>query len=332
MGTDKEIVVGPGGGRSLIGGLRVGDDVDAVFACAFKERRVARGGRPFLSLRLRDRSGTITGRLFGAADEAALEFEAGDLVGVRGKVETYRGVPFVLVRRVWRVEQPTVDAAGEFLPVAWRDVDELDGFLDHLAGQVAARDYRALLAAFFDDRALRAQFRRAPCTAEGHHAYLGGLLEHSVAVATLTLETCVLHAALDADLLLTAALLHDIGKTREFAYGTTIAPSREGRLVGHLVTGQQLVADRARNVLKSGRLHALQHCIQGHHGPMYLPTGRYELDEAVALYRLNAADADLRGATGRAGQSQRPPASPRRRPASGQQQLSLLPGSGAVSS
>jgi 3'-5' exoribonuclease len=177
----------------------VGDDVDAVFACAFKERRVARGGRPFLSLRLRDRSGTITGRVFGAADEAALGFDAGDLVGARGRVEIYRGVPFVLVRRVRRVEQPTVES-GEFLPVAWRDINELDGFLDHLAGQVAARDYRALLAAFFDDRALRAEFRRAPCTAEGHHAYLGGLLEHSVAVATLTLETCVLHAALDADL------------------------------------------------------------------------------------------------------------------------------------
>jgi 3'-5' exoribonuclease len=308
MGTGKDVVVGPGGGRSLIRGLSVGDDVDAVFACAFKERRVARGGRPFLSLRLRDRSGTITGRVFGAADEAALGFEAGDLVGVRGKVEIYRGVPFVLVRRVWRVEQPAVES-GEFLPVAWRDVDELDGFLDHLAGQVAARDYRALLAVFFEDRALRAEFRRAPCTAEGHHAYLGGLLEHSVAVATLTLETSVLHAALDADLLLTAALLHDIGKIREFAYGTTIAPSPQGKLVGHLVVGQQLVAERASSIVKPGRLHALQHCIQGHHGPMHLPTGRYELDEAVALYRLNAADADLRGATARAGQ----------------QQLSLLP-------
>ena len=135
---------------------------------------------------------------------------------------------------------------AEFLPVAYRDLDELDGFLEHLAREVYDADLRALLDAFLGDAGFRDEFRRAPCTRAGHHAYLGGLLEHTVAVATLALETCALHPRLNSDLLLTAAILHDVGKTREFELGAEIALSEAGALVGHVALGQQLVAERAR--------------------------------------------------------------------------------------
>ena len=98
---------------------------------------------------------------------------------------------------------------------------------------------------------LRAGLRRSPCTRGGHHAYLGGLLEHTVAVATLAQETCILHVRLDADLLLTAAIVHDIGKTREFTYGADIGLSDEGRLLGHVELGLRMLDERAARVPRS---------------------------------------------------------------------------------
>src|SRR5439155_5633574 len=117
------------------------------------------------------------------------------------------------------------------------------GFLEHLAREVHDRELRGLLHALLADDALRSDWRRAPCTRAGHHAYLGGLLEHTVAVAQLALETCLLHPRLNSDLLICAALVHDIGKTREFSLGAEIALSDEGRLLGHLAIGQRLIEE-----------------------------------------------------------------------------------------
>src|ERR671920_714898 len=144
------------------------------------------------------------------------------------------------------------------LPVAYRDLDELDGFLEHLAREVHHPEYRALLHDLLADGPLRAAWRRAPCTRTGHHAYLGGLLEHTVAVATLAVEACALHPRLDSDLLVCAAIVHDLGKTREFTYGAEIGLSDEGRLLGHVVLGQQLLE---RFELPSDRRLALMHCV-----------------------------------------------------------------------
>ena len=143
------------------------------------------------------------------------------------------------------------------------------------------------------DSALRAQWRRAPCSRAGHHAYLGGLLEHTVAVGTLALEACQLHPRLNSDLLITAALVHDLGKTREFTYGAEIGLSDEGRLLGHVVLGQRLLDGYE---LPDDRRLALMHCVLGHHGRGRLPGRRFGSAEALALYRLNALDASVKGA------------------------------------
>jgi 3'-5' exoribonuclease len=145
------------------------------------------------------------------------------------------------------------------------------------------------------DAALRAQWRRAPCTQRSHHAYLGGLLEHTVAVATLAHETCQLHPGVNSDLLICAALVHDLGRTREFTYGAEIGVSDEGRMLGHLVIGERMLTDAARGVLDEARLLALLHCVLAHHGPASAPGGRFQSVEAVALFRLNAVDATVKG-------------------------------------
>jgi 3'-5' exoribonuclease len=277
--------------------LRPGGEVDGVFACTRKDRLTAKNGAPYLAVELRDRTGAIPGRAFRDADFLAGQFDRGDLVSVTGRVERFRDELQVELRSIKRAAEEVPDPS-EFLPVAYRDIEELDGFLEHLAREVYDADHRALLAAFLDDRQFRADFRRAPCSRSGHHAYLGGLLEHTVAVATLALETCVLHPRLNSDLLVTAAILHDAGKTLEFQLGAEIALSEAGALVGHVALGQQLVAERARRLdgFPEAKLHAISHCILAHHGVDALPGRQFRSAEALALYRVNALDAGVKGA------------------------------------
>ena len=272
---------------TAIATLSPGDEIDGIFACTRKDRLTARTGTSYLALELRDRTGTIEGRAFRDADMLAGRFERGDVIRVRGRVERFRDA---LQVDVTAVERAAADPAA-FLPTAYRDLDELDGFLEHLAREVYDPGLRGLLATLLADQALRAEWRRAPCTRSGHHAYLGGLLEHTVAVAHLAHELCTIHPGLDSDLLLTAALVHDIGKTREFTYGADIGLTEEGRLLGHLALGQRLIEERAGS-LPQDRLLALLHCVLTHHGE----GRRFASSEALALYRLNALDAGVKAA------------------------------------
>lgn len=280
-----------------VAALRPGDAVDLVLACSRKDRLLAKSGTPYLALELRDRTGAIPGRVFRDADRLAAGFERGDLVRVAGRVERFRDELQLDVHRLVKVPEGAVDPTA-FLPVAYRDLDELDGFLEHLAAEVHDPGYRALLDALLGDPALRAEWRRAPCSRGGHHAYLGGLLEHTVAVGTLALEACQLHPRLNSDLLITAALVHDLGKTREFAYGADIALTEAGRLLGHVELGLRLLDERAARIpaMDEGRRLALAHCVLTHHGPDAAPGRRFGSAEALALARLNALDAAVKGA------------------------------------
>jgi 3'-5' exoribonuclease len=289
--------------------LREGQEVAGVFACSRKERQLSRAGIPYLTVELRDRTGSILARAFRDADLLAGRFERGDLVRVEGRVERFRDQLQIGLRSIVRSEGAESDP-GSFLPVAHRDIDELEGFFEHLVRELYEPGLRGLLERVLGDAELRGELRRAPCSlptatrsggsgragAGSHHAYLGGLLEHTVAVATLALELCALHPRLDRDLLLAAALLHDIGKTREFAYGAEIARSEEGQLLGHVELGLRLLAPRYPSSLAAPRRLALEHCILAHHGPEALPGQRFASAEAIALYRCNALDAHLKSA------------------------------------
>jgi 3'-5' exoribonuclease len=278
----------------LVATLRDGDAVDAVFACSRKERLVARTGVPYLSLELRDRSGAIAGRVFRDADLIAGRFDSGELVRAVGKVGRFRDELQVELDRVERAPAEGLDPTT-FLPAAYRDLDELDGFLEHLAREVCDPDYRRLLDVLLADADLRAAWRRAPCTRAGHHAYLGGLLEHTVAVATLAQELGLQHPRLNTDLLICAAIVHDLGKTREFTYGATIGLTDEGRMIGHIQLGLRMLDERGR-LIDARRMLALAHCVLCHHGPDAAPGRRFGSAEALALYRLNALDASVKEA------------------------------------
>jgi len=171
--------------------LRPGETVRGVFACTRKDRLTTRTGSAYLALELRDSTGSVPARAFRDADALAGAFERGDLVRVTGTVERFRDELVIEVAEIARAdaEGDAIDPA-RFLPSAYRDLDELDGFLEHLASEVYDRSYRSLLDALLGDEVLRAAWRRAPCSRAGHHAYLGGLLEHTVAVATLAHDLC----------------------------------------------------------------------------------------------------------------------------------------------
>jgi 3'-5' exoribonuclease len=297
--------------------LRDGDAVDAVFACTRKQRLLTRAGDPYLALELRDASGSLSARAFRDADLLAGTFERGDLVRARGRAERFRGELQLALERIERVQLDERQAA-QFLPVSRRDLDELEGFFEHLVRELYDPPLRGLLEAILADAELRAELRRAPCSLPGagaspgggagggggfrpaaggsaHHAFLGGLLEHTVAVGTLAIELCAVHPRLDRDLLLCAALVHDIGKTREYDYGAEISLSQEGRMLGHVELGLRLIAAHAPASLQGERRLALEHCVLAHHGERG-GAQRPASAEALALQRLNALDAGVKGA------------------------------------
>jgi 3'-5' exoribonuclease len=292
--------------------LRCQEEVDGVFACTRKERQISRGGTPYLRIGLCDNTGAILARAFRDADVLSGRFERGELVRVRGRVERFREELQIDVSTIARAEGVEADPM-RFLPVAYRDLDELEGFLEHLSGEVYDPALNGLLARLLGDAELRAEIRRAPCsvprltttqpggsssvrTAANHHAYLGGLLEHTVAVATMALELCALHPRLDRDLLLSAALVHDLGKTREFTYGAEIGRTAEGRLLGHVELGLRVIAEHIPPALQAERRIALEHCVILHHGAEAAAGRRFGSPEALALHRLNSLDAQVKSA------------------------------------
>ena len=284
--------------------LRPGQRFRGDYACVRKDRLTARNGSPYLSLELRDRSGTIPARAFRDVDRLAARFDRGDAVRVAGKVDRFRGELVAELDEVRKLGGSDVDPA-DFLPSAYRDSAELAGFLEHLIREVHDPALRWVVERVLLTEPTASEFRRAPCTRAGHHAYLGGLVEHTVAVGTLVGEVCQLHPRLDSDMLMAAALLHDVGKVREFAYGADFELTDEGRLLGHVSIGAEIVG-AAASELPAERRAALLHCILTHHGADGPRSGSgaggrgfgggFGSAEALALYRLNALDAGVKGA------------------------------------
>jgi 3'-5' exoribonuclease len=278
--------------------LRPGQRFQGTYACVRKDRLSARNGSIYLSMELRDRTGTIAARAFRDVDRLGARFERGEPIRVRGKVERFRGELVAEVEDIRAVEPGDVDPAG-FLPAAYRDAEELEGFLEHLTREVHDVPLRQVVERVLFSEPVASEFRRAPCTRAGHHAYVGGLLEHTVAVGTLVGEVCQLHPRLDSDLLMAATLLHDVGKVREFSYGAEFGVTEEGRLLGHLALGAEIIGGAAGDLAPERRA-ALLHAVLSHHGADGNRSGQggrgFGTPEALALYRLNALDAGVKGA------------------------------------
>ncbi|HEY3018149.1 MAG TPA: HD domain-containing protein [Gaiellaceae bacterium] len=255
--------------------------VEGIYAVARKQRMRTKGGAPYLVLELVDPSGRIDARVWHDVELLDARFAEGDAVRVIGRVEKFRDRLQVDVRTLEAA--PETDPA-ELAPALRRDADELDGFLEFLAGEIAHPGLHATVQRFLADETIRTSLRRLPA-AETHHSYAGGLLEHTVGVATVCRETAQLHPRLRSDLLLAAALLHDIGRTAELTSGPTFRQTDEGRLLGHVHLGLRMVEERARPLEASVRAELL-HAISCHHDSRAARTA-----EAAVLYHANQLDA-----------------------------------------
>jgi 3'-5' exoribonuclease len=253
--------------------------VDGVFAVARKQRRTTRKGASYLALELVDPTGRIEGRIWNDVELLDGRFAEGDAVRVLGRVERFDDRLQLEIRSV---EAADADPAG-LAPRLRRDADELDGFLEFLAAEVAHPGLAAVVVRCFDDAEIRAAFRALPA-AETHHSYAGGLLEHTVGVATLARETAQLHRRVRSDLLLAAALLHDVGRVRELGRGPAFRPTEEGRLLGHVHLGLRLVEERSEGLPAEVRAELL-HAIATHHDRAAARTA-----EAAVLYHANQLD------------------------------------------
>jgi 3'-5' exoribonuclease len=255
--------------------------VEGVYAVASKRRLRTRGGAAYLALELVDPSGRIDARVWHDVELLDSRFAEGDAVRVLGRVEKFRDRLQVDVRTLEAA--PDADPA-EFAPALRRDADELDGFLEFLAGEIAHPGLAGVVGRFVADDGVRRALRRLPA-AETHHSYAGGLLEHTVGVATICRETAQLHPRLRSDLILAAALLHDVGRIGELTAGPTFRQTDEGRLLGHVHLGLRLVEERA-TALEAGARSELLHAIACHHDARAARTA-----EASVLYHANQLDA-----------------------------------------
>jgi 3'-5' exoribonuclease len=255
--------------------------VEGVYAVAKKERLRTRGGAPYLALELVDPSGRIQARVWSDVDLLDSRFDEGDAVRVLGRVDRYRDRLQLEIRSLEPAEG--LDPAA-LTPTIRRDADELEGFLEFLAGEISHPGLRAAVGRFVGDEELRARLRSLPATVEGHHSYAGGLLEHTVGVATICREVAQLHPRLRNDLLVSAALLHDVGRTVELTRGPAFRPTDEGQLLGHVHLGLRLIEERAAP-LEAGVRTELLHAVGSHHDSRSARTA-----EAAVLYHANQLD------------------------------------------
>ncbi len=243
----------------------------------------------FLHLSLADRTGTVQGRVWDRAEELYAMVSDEDLVDVQGVVEEYQGSLQLIVEKLKKVPEEKVDPF-DFVPSTEKDPEAMMAELDEIIGSLSNRHLLALLDGWFNAEPLRGQFMLAPAAKQIHHSYLGGLLEHTLEVVHLADALVGLYPSLDRDLLITAAILHDVGKLREFKYRRAIDYTDRGRLIGHTVLGYELVMNRVRELegFPSSLAMHLGHLILTHHGEMdYGAPIRPQTLEAAALHHAD---------------------------------------------
>jgi 3'-5' exoribonuclease len=287
---------GKAAARIAVCDLVPGTGVEGVYLLSAKETRQTRQGKPFFRLRVGDRTGTVDCTVW-EVESMAPGVKVGDLVMVSARVTEYQGKPQMEATSV-AAAPPGIAEPRDFLPATYRDIEELTGFLQFHIGSVFDRDYSALLKLIFGDPVFLETFITSPAAKVYHHAYLGGLVEHTVAVAEMCEFVAQQYGRVDRDLLLTAALLHDIGKTRELAFETTIDYTDAGKFLGHVIQGVMLVSQKAAELqsFPEGKLQQLLHCIVSHHGELeWGSPKRPKTIEALILHHVDNLDAKVKG-------------------------------------
>jgi 3'-5' exoribonuclease len=286
--------------RRYVSQLANGDSVDDAFLVADKQLRANRQGNLYLNLELRDKTGTVGARLWNASENLARLFEPGDFLRVRGKTQVFQGSLQIILNHL-EVVDPSQIEAEDFLPQSAQNIPKLLGRLKEVLLGMNNPHLRALVECFLIDEGFMRKFMTAPAGIKNHHAYQGGLIEHVVNLLNVADRITEFYPELDRDLLLSGIFLHDIGKVDELSYDRAFAYTDEGQLVGHLVMGVEMLAEKvARSTELTGEsfppelLLRLKHMIVSHHGSFEFGSPKLPMTlEAVALHYLDNLDAKL---------------------------------------
>ncbi len=282
---------------AFVSDIQGGDHVRGVFLVREKQLRKARTGKDYLALVLMDRSGEIGGRVWERAAELSALFDVNDYVAVEANAEVFREEVQLNIREMVPVEQEGVDP-GDFMPVSPYDREGLWNEFVQMARRVKTPPLALLMEAVCKDGGLSQAIRTAPAAKRLHHAYIGGLLEHSVSVGRLAAAVCRLYPGLDEELLTAGALLHDLGKTEELDYSTpNFGYTDRGRLLGHIGIGIEML-DRIWSSLGlpagNERFLQLKHMVLSHHGQREMGSPVLPMtEEAVVLHFIDDMDAKL---------------------------------------
>ncbi|RUL87745.1 HD domain-containing protein [Tautonia sociabilis] len=286
--------------RRYVKQLANGEAVDEVFLVAEKQLRSNRQGQLYLHLDLRDRSGTIGARLWNATEEQARSFDAGDYLRARGKVQIFQGAAQLILSQIEPTSAEGLDP-GEFLPRAARGAAEMTARLRQLLMGVSDPHLRALAECFLIDDEFLSKFTAAPAGVRVHHAYQGGLLEHVLTLLEVADRIAPLYPDLNRDLLMLGIFLHDAGKIQELDYHRAFGYTDQGQLVGHIVLGGELLAEKVKRTadltgepFPEETLLRLKHMIVSHHGPAEFGSPKPPMTpEAIALHYLDNLDAKV---------------------------------------
>lgn len=286
--------------RQAVSSLGHGDSVDEVFLLADKQLRANRNGDLYLLTQLRDCTGQVSGLMWNVAEDRVAELSAGGYAHVKGKAQLYNGQMQVIVTRIDAVEESTIDRA-DFIPGNSGDTAADLARVKELVGNIASRQLRSLLECYLDDAEFVEKLLGAPAGIRLHHAQPGGLLQHLRSLMELALAVAPFYPAVDDDLLIAGAFLHDLSKVDELEYDATFGYSDEGQLIGHLVMGVELLAKkvaeceaRLGETLDEELVLRLKHMIVSHHGVYEHGSPKLPMTpEAVALWLLDNLDAKL---------------------------------------
>jgi len=269
--------------------LKEGDWVEEIYLVTSKQISTAKNGVTYLSLKLADKTGEIDGRLWDNADEVAGKFEREDFVRVKGMASNYQGSVQIKIKLLEKVDDSMVDVSN-FLESSPRSVDDMVAELKSAAASLSNPHLQRLLNAFLNDPAFMGPFKRIPAAKSLHHNYIGGLLEHAVELIALARDVARHFPSADMDLVTAGAFLHDIGKVRELAVKKSIEYTTEGRLLGHISLGYEMVAEKINSLpdFPAELAMLVKHIMLSHHGEYeYGSPKRPKICEALIINYLD---------------------------------------------
>ena len=280
----------------FISELHEGEKISGIYLCKHKQAAVTKNGKPYENLILQDKTGTIDGKIWEPNSLGIDEFDPLDYIDVVGDVTSFQGSLQVSIKRARKAGEGEYDP-GNYLPVSDKNVDTMYQELLCCAAQVKNPYLHRLLMSFFeeDEEFVRA-FKGNSAAKTVHHGFIGGLLEHTLSVTRLCQYYCKTYPILNQDLLLTSAMLHDIGKTRELSPFPKNDYTDDGQLLGHIMIGAEMVHDKAREIpgFPEKLESEVKHCILAHHGELeYGSPKKPALAEAVALNLADNTDAKM---------------------------------------